>query len=153
MSLRLVVLALAVAGALVAGGCGGTDAATSAYVRDVNAARAGLEHAIAALPPTDAATSTRADDERTLAGYEAAVRDSLRRLQRAHPPEKVGALHRRLVTAVAGYEDALARARDRLVRAPAADVLAIREQLRDALAVTGRRVNAAIAALNGGLEA
>jgi hypothetical protein len=144
---RSALLALAAAGALVAGGCGGSDA-EAVYAKDVNGARAELQHRLAAVPEIGTPTSTRAQDVRTLSAYQAAARQARLRLLRADAPEDLGVLHARLLAAVRSYEHRLDQGRKRLAAASGGVVLAIRAQLAEGLAAAAKDINAAIAELN-----
>ncbi len=151
MSPRSVLLALAAAGALAVGGCGGGDDAQASYARAVNDARAQLQHSLAAVPEAVSPTSSRAQDERTLGRYHDAVHRTLTRLRTLEPPADVTAANARLLAAVGRVDAALEEAVDALKTATARDALAVRAQLADRLGTAGHDINAAIADLNRGL--
>jgi hypothetical protein len=152
---RVVVLlaALAIAPAACSGRSDGTAGdARAAYTAALNRAQDRLAHRFAELQQHIGATSTPAQDRRTLGTYENAVKLTVRELRAVPPPAGLAPLHRRLVAEVDGYGAALHAIRGEIGRADARTVLAAQGRLSAAVARTERRIDAAIRAINRKLE-
>jgi hypothetical protein len=142
VALLLVVLLAAAAG------CGSGSDGRDDYVKALNRAQTGLAQRFGALQARITPTSSAKQDERTLRAYEAAVGRAVADLRAVTPPDGFGALHRRFVGQVAGYGTALTTARRELRSDDPQAILAAQGRLRGAVAATGRRLNATIAAIN-----
>src|SRR3954453_5885588 len=143
----------ALAAALLVGlwGCG--DAAEkNAYVRALNRAQSGLAQRFEGLQTHITATSTPQQDQRTLAGYESAVREAVARLRAVEPPEGLDDLHRRFIDDIADYGTEVRRARQKLESGRPDDALAAQRRLTTAVARIGTRINATIKAINAALQ-
>jgi hypothetical protein len=144
---------LALTLAVVAAGCGGGGGQENDdYVQALNTAQAGLAQRFTALQKRITATSTAAQDRKTLKAYESAVGTTVRDLRAIDPPAGFDALHRRFVGEVAGYGAALSSARDELDGDDPRAILAAQGRLRTAVAQTGKRLNATIQAINAKLK-
>src|SRR3954453_14816201 len=110
----LLALVLALATAAGCGGGGSGSGAGDAYVKEVNAAQSGLAKRFDQLQNAAAATSTPAQDRRTLRAYEAAVDAAVARLRAADPPADVRRLHEQFVGEIADYGIEVRRARKAL---------------------------------------
>jgi hypothetical protein len=137
---------------LAATGCGGTAKDRSAYVKALNKAQTGLAQRFQALQSRITPTSTPRQDGRTLLGYEAAVRDTVRDLRAVTPPSGFDSLHRRFIAQVADYGTALRSARAGLRSADPRAILASQGRLRAAIAQAGERLNATIRAINSKIK-
>lgn len=151
--------AVAVVLALAGGGCGGGDGTTRSgaderrYVTAVNAAQNEFAQRFGRLSAQITPTSTPRQDQRTLARFEAAVDDVVRRLRAVRPPPAVRALHARLIAQIAGYRGHIAAARRAFASGDPRRVLAAQGRLSGAVRDTGERVNRTINAINARLRA
>ena len=136
--------------ALAAAGCGSSSGGGhGAYVKALNQAQTGLQQRFSQLGEKVTATSTPAQDRRTLAAYQRAVTTTVDDLRAIDPPSGFEGLHRQFVGEVADFGSALRQARARIANG---DALAARTGVKTAAEQTGRRVNATIEAINKKLE-
>jgi hypothetical protein len=143
-------LALILAAVVV--GCGGGKDHDDDYAQALNRAQTGLAQRFTALQKRVTATSSAAQDRKTLQAYEDAVGTTVRDLRAIEPPAGLDGLHRRFVGEVAGYGTALRTARDQLKGDDPRAILAAQGRLRSAVARTGQRLNATIQAINAKLK-
>ena len=148
---RLLVLCLlAVAG--TAAGCGGDAEAKNAYVDDVQVAQRAFVSRFDQVRGRLTATSTIAQDRRTLTDFAGAARRFTTELREITPPEAVRQEHAGLMAAVdettRGLEAAAARLRDGSARARAR----VRTELSSGIEAGQERIVAAIAAINTALR-
>jgi hypothetical protein len=141
---------LALVLALAAGGCGGGSGskAADAYVKEVNAAQNGLAHRFDQLQGAAEATSTPAQDRRTLRAYEAAVAAAVTRLRAADPPADVRTLHQQFVGEIAAYGTEVRRAREALGTGTPQRALAAQRRLVTRVGRITARINDTIDAIN-----
>jgi hypothetical protein len=144
-----VLLALLLAAA--AAGCGGGKDHDD-YVTALNQAQTGLAQRFTALQSRITATSSAAQDRKTLRAYETAVGTTVGDLRAIDPPEGFDALHRRFIDEVSDYGGALRSARDELDGDDPRKILAAQGRLRTAVAQTGKKLNATIQAINAKLK-
>jgi hypothetical protein len=89
---------LAVVVAVVVAGCGSSDTKKSnRYVDAVNAAQGRFTTTLDRLSGRISASTTPAQDRRTLRAFDVAVTRAVGTLKAIDPPERVGTLHRKLV--------------------------------------------------------
>lgn len=139
--------------AAVVAGCGGSESKDNDhYVQALNRAQTGLAERFTALQKRITATSSAAQDRKTLQAYEDAVGTTVRDLRAIAPPAGFDDLHQRFVGEVAGYGTALRTARDQLQGDDPRAILAAQGRLRTAVAQTGKRLNATIQAINAKLK-
>lgn len=108
--------------ALLAAGCAG-DEASNGYVAALNQTQERFARELTRLSDGVTATSTPAQDRRTLSGYEDAVDRAVSDLRRMDPPDDVASLHGSLIRQVGGYRTAVQRFRARLTSEDPQEVL------------------------------
>jgi hypothetical protein len=133
-------------------GCGSTDHSGRDYVQAINRAQTGLVKRFTTLQAKVTPTSSAAQDRQTLLAYEAAVRKTVTDLRAVQPPSGLDALHRQFIAEVGAYGTALRTTRGELRSENAQAILAAQGRLRTAVARTGTRLNATIAAINRKLQ-
>lgn len=135
--------------AVLLGGCAGGDVdAANEYVAAVNEAQSDfvaeserLSAQLDASAPTSAGLAALTDFEGAVTGLEA-------RLGEIQPPSEVGALHRRLVTAMSRFGAGLRRAGEQLASDNAGAILDGQQRLAAATARVARSFNATIGEIN-----
>jgi hypothetical protein len=153
----LVALVACAAAALLPAACGGDDrpsaerARADRYVAQVNAAQSQFARRFQALARDVGATITPAQGRRTLRAFEDAVDGTVARLRAVRPPSRVGDLHGRLVTEIAGYGDELASARRAFSSEDPRDVLRAQGRLTTGVQRTSARIDRTIDAINARL--
>jgi hypothetical protein len=146
----LVALVVAAIGGGIAG-CGGSDAKND-YVKAVNGAQGGLAKRFDALGARITATSTPAQDRKTLSDYESAVVAAVGELRGVEPPDGMGDLHRRFIGEIAGYGSEVRKAREKLSTGRPQDAIAAQRSLVTAVGRISSRINDTIAAINNRLR-
>lgn len=96
-------------------------------------------------------TSSPAEDCAALAGYDRAVAKIAADLQMIEPPEKVVAIHDRLVTAMTEYRDAVRAATASIRSGDRARMVASQDQLMTATGKVGAQINRNIDELTAAL--
>jgi hypothetical protein len=148
--MRPVVAALLVVTVAVGATACGDKAAkeANAYVASVNSAQSAFAARLDRLSRNFTATSTPEQDQRTLGSFKAAVDQAVMRLRAIDPPDRVSALHRRLVATIAAYGDDISRAQRGFGSSDASTRLKAQTELRTAITETGDRVNSTIEQIN-----
>src|SRR3954451_22035240 len=144
----LLALVLALATAAGCGGGGSGSGAGDAYVKEVNAAQSGLAKRFDSLQGAAAATSTPAQDRRTLRAYEDAVTAAVTRLRAADPPSDVKPLHREFVGEIAAYGTEVRHAREALGAGTPERALAAQRRLVTRVGRITAQINDTIEAIN-----
>jgi hypothetical protein len=139
---------LALVLALAGGACGGDPGQVGDYVKAVNEAQDGLARRFDRLQSSAAATSTPAQDRRTLQAYEAAVQAAVTRLRAADPPEDVRPLHDEFIGEIGAYGDEVRRAREALSATSTRRALDAQRRLVTQVGRITARINATIDAIN-----
>jgi hypothetical protein len=92
--------------------CGGDDTKTAnTYVSAVNEAQNEFASSFDQLQSQITPTSSVKEDRATLAKFSQAVDRVVAKLRAAKPPANVKALHKQLITAIAGYRTEVEKAR------------------------------------------
>ncbi len=148
--LRLLALLALCSAALVAAGCGGgADVKSSnAYVDDVNKAQTDFAKTIDSLSGRITQKSTPAEDHATMRNFTTAVGRVVTDLKAIKPPDKVSALHSRLVSEISGYGRQVDAAAASLTSRNADRLLAAQQQLLKATSTVSGQINTTIAAIN-----
>lgn len=128
------------------------DAASGQYAAGINRAQERLTARFEQLQERVSATSTPAQDRRTLLAYERAVDTTVRELRGIVPPAGLRDLHVRLVTQVAGYGTAIRGVRVRLASGDPRTALAAQSRLAAAVQRVERRIDGTVRAINRKLE-
>jgi hypothetical protein len=142
----LLALAFVTAGA----GCGGGNGNGKAddYVKAVNDAQSGLTRRFERLQGAATATSTPAQDRRTLAGYETAVQETVQKLRGTDPPNDLRPLHEEFVGEISAYGTEVRRAREALDARTPRQALTAQRRLVTRVGVITARINDTIDAIN-----
>ena len=147
-----VLAALLLVPAVAAAGCGGNSQERGDYVKAVNDAQNRLAKRFSTLQSQIKATSTPQEDQRTLTGYETAVREAVTSLNGVNPPNGFDGLHKRFVGEIADYGTEVRRARSSLDSTKPERVIAAQRRLVTAVGQISARINATIAAINRKLK-
>lgn len=130
---------------LPAAGCGDDVKPRNAYVDQVNSAQRRFVASFERLSSQITRSSTRAQDRRTLEGFDEAIGETVSELDDIEPPGEVRSLHARLAREIAGYGEVVREARDALSsRSPEAIAAAQAELAKDtskASAAVGRTID------------
>jgi hypothetical protein len=151
MRVRRPLASLLAAGALLLSACGDTKEKND-YVTALNKTQTTLAQRFGELRDGITATSTPAQDRRSLTGYETAVRDAVRELRAIEPPSEVADLHHRFIDDVADYGTEVRRARDGLATSRPQEALAAQQRLTAAAGRISGRINRTITAINDKLR-
>ncbi len=147
--MRLRVLLVLAAAALVVSGCGDADARrANAYVDAVNAAQSRFAATIDRLATRITPTSTPASDRATIASFTKAVDSVVAELRATRPPERVAGLHAQLVGEIATYRDDVRRAGAALASQDAQQLVTAQERLQEATRRVSRAIDATIGRIN-----
>jgi hypothetical protein len=144
-------VALAAVAVPVAAGCSSDDEA-NAYVSRVNRAQDDFATTFRRLSSQITATSTPADDRRTLGRFSAAVDRAVVRLRAVEPPAEVAGLHRQLIGAIDGYGREIERARAAFRSTSTRRIIAAQTELVSAITAVSARINRTIEQINATLE-
>ena len=149
---RVTTLALLLAVAGVAAGCGSDSKQANTYVAAVQDAQrayvTGFDQALARLTPT----STLPQDRATLADFAGLTGRFSASLRHIKPPKAVTRQHAALVRVVARFGAQLTSARARLARGSAADRAVVRTQLSSSVQSTQSAVAKAVTDINQALH-
>lgn len=149
--LTLLLIAAAAATGLAA--CGGVSRDTSDYIEAVNGAQSRFERRFEQLSRGIDATSTAAEDRRTLSAFGRAVDAAVRELRAIDVPMEVQAEHRSLVADIGRYGTEIDRARRAFSSNDPQRILAAQTQLVSSVTAVSQRINRTIAAINDKLDA
>lgn len=141
-----IVLALLVA--LLAAGCGNDTEKKNDYVNAVNAAQTRFQQTFDRLQSEITATSTPAQDRKTLGRFKVAVDRVIADFKAIKPPSEVADLHRRLVVAVGDYRPAIADATQGYKSNDPRKILAASTRFARAVKGVGDRITATINQIN-----
>lgn len=141
--------------AVAAAGCGSSAdvKAGNAYVDAVNKAQTSFAGTVDRLSGHITATSSSARDRKTLAGFTSAVDRVVADLRAVKPPEKVAALHGRLVSAIDRYGTELSRTAGALRSKDPDVVVNARAALLKAKTTVTAQLDSTINAINNKLHA
>jgi hypothetical protein len=142
-----------VAVGLAVAGCGSSDAeARNAYVAATGRAVAGSQDAFDSLQSGVRATSTPAQDRRTLDRFATAAGRLAASLQAIEPPGAVRSLHARLVAEVRSYRTLVARARPGFASPDPRKVVAARTTFSTGVQRVNAQITRTIGAINRALQ-
>jgi len=146
--MRVQLVALVAAGALLAG-CGGEEGPdANAYVDAVNRAQTGFAQTVQRLSGRISSSSSPAQDRRTLRSFNGAVSDVVGDLRQIEPPSDVASLHRRLVQEMGSYGAEVRRATSTLASDDPRRLVAAQQRLLRATDTVSGRINRTIGAIN-----
>jgi hypothetical protein len=149
---RVLLAALLAAGLLSGCGGGGKVKEANRYVDAVNRAQTHFAGTIDQLYNQIPPKSTPAEDRATLQGFEAAVDRVVRELRGIHPPDRVKALHARLVALLASFREQVDRSRSDLAKGSATALISAQERLAKATSDVSSGINATVAQINTALN-
>jgi hypothetical protein len=139
--------------ALAFAGCGGSaDGSDTRYVDRVNKAQQDFAARVDKLSQGITATSSAANDRRTLRSFELAVDEVGGDLRAIAPPGEVRGLHNRLVTAVDGYGADVQKAARALRSRSPARLRSAQRDLAQATTAFGTTLNRTIDEINRELD-
>jgi hypothetical protein len=146
-------LAVALAAAVpIAVGCSEDNDEANAYVAQVNRAQEDFATTFERLGARITATSSPADDRRTLSRFSAAVDRAVVRLRRVQPPPEVEGLHRQLIGAIDGYGQEIDKARTAFRSTSTQRIIAAQTELISAITAVSGRINRTIEQINATLK-
>ena len=149
---RVLLAALLVAGLLSGCGGGGKVKEANRYVDAVNRAQTHFATTIDQLSKRITPKSTPTEDRATLQGFEAAVDRVVSELRAIRPPDRVKALHAKLVALLTTFRDQVDRSRTDLTKGTATALIAAQEGLAKATADVSSGINATVAQINTALD-
>ncbi len=153
MPSRRPIVALLLACAALAAGCGGDAEGENAYVGEVQAAQRTFVTGFDQVRGRLTATSTLAQDRATLASFARITGSFNASLARIEPPAGVRRQHRALVAVIARLEQQFERGRLRLQRGGTdTDRSVVRTELSSSVDGTQAQVSKAVADINAGLR-
>ena len=153
MSLARAALAVALAAMIpVAAGCSNDVDERNDYVKAVNRAQTDFRSTFERLGARITATSSPAQDRRTLRGFSDAVDRAVTRLRRVDPPAEVRTLHRRLIVAIETYGREIDRARTAFRSTSTARIIEAQTRLISAITDVSARINRTISQINQALK-
>jgi hypothetical protein len=139
--------------ALALAGCGGDTKASNAYVDAVNKAQNTFATSFDKLSNRITATSTPAQDQRTLDGFRQAVDRAVGDLRAIQVPDRVRPLHRRLVTEISAYGTEIDRAKAAFQSSDPQAIVKAQTRLVTAVTRVSARINQTIDQINRRLRA
>jgi hypothetical protein len=151
--LRLLLVLVALAAALVAAGCGDDSAKQrNAYADAVNEAQSNFAHSFKSLSRRITSTTTPGQGRRTLQGFEDAVDNVVADLEAIKAPADVQPLHRRLISEISDYGREIRRAKRAFATGAPQRILNAQSKLVTATTAISSRINRTIAAINRQLQ-
>jgi len=150
--MRGVLSSLAVAVALAGCGSDGGAGEANSYVHAVNSAQSRFASSVKRLSGRIGATSDAAADRRVLRSFDSAIGHVVGDLRKISPPDRVAALHRRLVGQMHAYGRRVRRETAVLRSDDARRLVAVQQRLLVATSTVSGQVNATIDAINRALR-
>jgi hypothetical protein len=146
---------LLVAAVLGLAACGQDKAAEqrNAYADQVNRAQSDFAQSFKSLSRRITKTTTPGRGRRTLQGFEDAVDNVVTDLRRIDAPSDLQPLHRRLIDEIAGYGQAIHRAKVAFATGSPQRILRAQSALVNSTTAISARINRTIAAINQRLQA
>ena len=147
-------LALCALGGVLAG-CGGNDVdvkQANRYADSVNKAQTDFAATLDQLSAKVTPTSTRAQDDRTLAAFQGAVTQVVGRLRAVDVPPRVADLHQQFIDQIAAYGKEIDRVRPAFGSPDPQKILAAQQRLRTGVATVSTRINQTIEQINTKLK-
>jgi hypothetical protein len=151
----LLPLLLVAATAFAVAACGDDKAATArnTYADEVNRAQNSFAQSFKTLSRRITSTTTPARGRRTLQGFEDAVDDVVVDLRRIDAPADLQPLHQQLIDEIAGYGQAIHRAKEEFATGSPQRSERAQSDLVTATTSISARINRTIAAINRQLQA
>jgi hypothetical protein len=149
---RLSPVLVVVALALVASGCGADTKAANDYVDSVNKAQNDFAARFDTLSSQITSTSTAAQDRETLDGFKEAIDKIVGDFRAVKPPDKVKALHRRLIGEIAAYGKEIDKAKSAFSDNDPQAIVKAQADLVSAVTRVQAQINATIGQINAKLR-
>jgi len=152
---RIALLATAIVLAVAVGACGGQQdsSAKNDYVKQVNAAQTRFASAAKSAGQQITRTSSASQDRRTLDRFGSTIEDLVVTLRAIKAPTDVRGEHGRLVAAMTGHRDEVARATARLRSPTTRELAEVQRQLSAATITVNADLSSATGAINAKLRA
>ena len=145
---RLSPILVVVALALVAWGCGADTKAANDYVDAVNEAQTGFAAKFDSLSSRITSTSTAAQDRQTLDGFKQAIDKVVTDFRAVKPPDKVKALHARLISEISAYGGEIDKAKKAFEDEDPQAIVKAQADLVSAVTRVQSQINTTIADIN-----
>ena len=145
---RLSPVLIVVALALVAPGCGTDTKAANDYVDAVNKAQNGFAAKFDELSGRITSTSTAAEDRQTLDGFKKAIDKVVNDFRAVKAPDKVKALHGKLIAEISDYGNAIDKAKLAFSDEDPQAIVKAQADLVSAVTRVQAHINATIADIN-----
>jgi hypothetical protein len=149
---RALLAALLVAGLLSGCGGGGKVKEANRYIDAVNRAQTHFADTIDQLSKRITPQSGPAQDRATLQGFGDAIDRVVSELRAIHPPDRVKALHARLVSVLSTFRAQVEQARADFAKHTASAFIAGQELLSKSTADVSNGINATVAQINTALD-
>jgi hypothetical protein len=145
---RVSTILILVALALVGSGCGADTKAANDYVDAVNEAQTGFAAKFDSLSSRITSTSTAAQDRQTLDGFKQAIDKVVTDFRAVKPPDKVKALHARLISEISAYGREIDNAKKAFADEDPQAIVKAQADLVSAVTRVQSQINATIAEIN-----
>jgi hypothetical protein len=145
---RLSPILIVVALALVASGCGADTKAANDYVDAVNKAQTGFAARFDTLSSKITSTSSAEQDRATLDGFKEAIDKVVKDFRAVKAPDKVKALHGRLIAEISAYGSEIDKAKSAFSDNDPQAIVKAQGDLVSAVTRVQARINATIAEIN-----
>ena len=149
---RLSPVLVVVAFALVASGCGADTKAANDYVDSVNKAQTDFAARFDTLSSHITSTSTAEQDRETLDGFKQAIDKIVGDFRAVKPPDKVKALHQRLIDEIAAYGKEIDKAKSAFSDDDPQAIVKAQADLVSAVTRVQAQINATIGQINAKLR-
>lgn len=136
-------------------GCGGDSidrGQANRYADAVNKAQSDFAGTLDELSAKVTPTSTRAQDDKTLQSFQAAVDRVVGRLRAVDVPPRVKDLHARFIAQIAAYGKEIDRVRPAFNSPDPQKILAAQQRLRTAVQNVSQQINGTISQINTKLK-
>jgi hypothetical protein len=145
---RVSTILILVAVALVGSGCGADTKAANDYVDAVNEAQTGFAAKFDSLSSRITSTSTAAQDRQTLDGFKQAIDKVVTDFRAVKPPDKVKALHARLISEISAYGGEIDKAKKAFEDEDPQAIVKAQADLVSAVTRVQSQINTTIADIN-----
>ncbi len=129
-------------------GCGADTKAANDYVDAVNEAQTGFAAKFDSLSSRITSTSTAAQDRQTLDGFKQAIDKVVTDFRAVKPPDKVKALHARLISEISAYGGEIDKAKKAFEDEDPQAIVKAQADLVSAVTRVQSQINTTIADIN-----
>ena len=145
---RLSPILIVVALALVGSGCGADTKAANDYVDAVNKAQTGFAARFDSLSSKITSTSSAEQDRATLDGFKEAIDTVVKDFRAVKAPDKVKALHGRLIAEISAYGSEIDKAKSAFADNDPQAIVKAQADLVSAVTRVQSQINTTIADIN-----